>query len=173
MTYAVTQTENWAGKQGNRKRMLAAILTTLKWAIFGFLGLLLGQVLALDAKSQEAVWGLLWLIGVDITTGLVAALKVGSFRSRRMWWGILGKALTVVAVLSLHKAESIADFGEFHLEVIGAAAWGLTELTSILENLAIIGVAVPADLIANLKQFSADSFGAVTRWMGKKADPNR
>lgn len=92
---------------------------------------------------------LLFLMGVDIVTGVIASARLRRIASSVAWAGITRKAATATAVLFVMaiepfiKAQLGKDLGVSWLIVMGFVG---VEALSIIENLSRAGVALPSSL---------------------------
>ena len=115
---------------------------------------------------KETSWliiALVVFIFLDVVTGLLKAWKNGDISSAKSREGVIHKASEILALLVgfaadifLPQALSQMTGTEIHFEVFGAAIACyiiLTEILSILENLAETGVALPDFIVRRLKSY--------------------
>lgn len=103
---------------------------------------LLGNVKFLDL--------LLILIIIDILTGVVKAWKMGKLRSRNAWFGYVRKVMTFLVIIVANIMDQV--IGLNGVLTFGTVLFYISqEVLSITENLAQIGVKVPAAIIDRLQ----------------------
>lgn len=98
---------------------------------------------------------LLLFMAADVATGLLLALRERNLNSSMWGKGILKKAGAIFMVLMAHPIESFATVSlgldiELGLERAVAIAYTFTEIISIVENLAGVGVPIPAGIVGVL-----------------------
>ncbi|KLV25038.1 phage holin family protein [Bacillus altitudinis] len=99
---------------------------------------------------------LLLLSIIDILTGIIKAWKVGKLRSRTAWFGYVRKMLSFVVVIVANIIDQIMGLNgvlTFGTVIFYIANEGL----SIMENLAQIGVKIPASITDRLHVIENDS----------------
>ncbi len=99
---------------------------------------------------------LLLLSIIDILTGIIKAWKVGKLRSRTAWFGYVRKMLSFVVVIVANIIDQIMGLNgvlTFGTVLFYIANEGL----SITENLAQIGVKIPASITDRLHVIENDS----------------
>lgn len=115
------------------EKMLAAAVGALTGAMSFFFGL--------DTKPL-VIW-LAIFVGADLVTGMAAALVNHDFESRIAAHGLLKKGLMFVVVGFAHGLDVQFAYTLDYLAVfqgIVIAAYGFTELVSIIENLDCMGL---------------------------------
>lgn len=98
------------------------------------------------------------LMGLDILTGILKAIKNKRLRSRTAWFGYARKIGVFGAIIA-------ANIVDIVLDLKGAVAYGTVlfyianEGLSVLENLAQIGVKVPKVILDKLHVIQSDDKG--------------
>lgn len=108
---------------------------------------LFGQVKFLDL--------LLLLMVIDIITGIFKAIKNQNLWSRKSLFGYARKILIFLVIITANVIDQILNLGGL-LTVVTVSFYLYNEGLSILENLAEIGVPVPAGLADKLKVMGED-----------------
>lgn len=99
---------------------------------------------------------LLLLSVIDVLTGIIKAWKIGKLRSRTAWFGYVRKMLSFVVVIVANIIDQIMGLNgvlTFGTVLFYIANEGL----SIVENLARIGVKIPASITDRLHVIESDS----------------
>lgn len=99
---------------------------------------------------------LLLLSVIDVLTGIIKAWKIGKLRSRTAWFGYVRKMLSFVVVIVANIIDQIMGLNgvlTFGTVLFYIANEGL----SIVENLAQIGVKIPASITDRLHVIESDS----------------
>lgn len=86
---------------------------------------------------------------IDYGTGIAAAFVRKEISSEAGVRGLVKKMLTLIVLLAAHIGEQAAGI-EFHIEQIGAMAYLVNELVSIVENCSKAGVPIPSQLVEAL-----------------------
>ncbi|MCU1328328.1 MAG: putative prophage LambdaBa02, holin [Bryobacterales bacterium] len=92
---------------------------------------------------------LLVLMAMDYVSGLMIASLDGKLCARIGWRGLVKKVATLTLLLALHVAEAQAGFSA-GLESICGIGFVVNELISLVQNFAVLGVPIPAPLMAAL-----------------------
>ena len=92
---------------------------------------------------------LVFFMAVDYITGVGAAIVRREISSHIAWRGLVRKTLILVLLLAIRLGERAAGLG-FNIEQVGSMGYLVTEVISIVENLAQAGVPIPANVVAAL-----------------------
>lgn len=98
---------------------------------------------------------LIVLMVIDIITGIFKAIKNHNLWSRKSLFGYARKILIFLVIITANVIDQILNLGGV-LTVITVSFYLYNEGLSILENLAEIGVPVPAGLTEKLKVMGED-----------------
>ena len=107
--------------------------------------------LAFPAQARNAISTLCVFMVIDVLTGLWASGLHGQLDSGIGRRGVNKKLATIIFLLVVHSIERSGGI-DLNLETVGALAYTVNESISIVENFAIIGVPIPAPLVAALFQ---------------------
>lgn len=97
----------------------------------------------------SAVQLLIVLMGFDFMTGLISGFVRQKLSSDVGFRGIAKKLLALILLLLLHILEQ-AMGTPFQIEKIGALAFAINEIISIVENCAAAGVPIPVQVVEAL-----------------------
>lgn len=99
---------------------------------------------------------LLLLSVIDVLTGIIKAWKIGKLRSRTAWLGYVRKMLSFVVVIVANIIDQIMTLNG--VLTLGTVLFYIAnEGLSIVENLAQIGVEIPASITDRLHVIESDS----------------
>jgi toxin secretion/phage lysis holin len=93
---------------------------------------------------------LLWLMALDIITGIIKAINQGNLWSRKSLFGYARKILVLIVIITANIIDQVLNLGgtlTFATVLFYIANEGL----SIFENMAELGVLVPTNLAEKLK----------------------
>lgn len=126
--------------------MLAKFWTWVAWAF--------AMTVAWFGGLHQAFWALLILQGLDVTTGVMVAMRTKTFRSaigkagiqkRIAAWVLIGAIATMQHYVGiLPPPPEAGDMGIAEWAAVGMA---FMEFTSIVENAGRLGVALPSWLL--------------------------
>lgn len=85
-------------------------------------------------------------MAIDYVTGMIAAFHYKRWSSSAGWWGLAKKGFVVLLLLTVRYAEQATN-SQLGLDHIGAIGYIINELISIVENFAMLGVPIPAQLV--------------------------
>jgi toxin secretion/phage lysis holin len=124
----------------------------MEWqGVKAFLGVVGAAIAGLWGGLEMAVQVLVILMGVDILTGMLAALREGKLSSRSGWIGVtVRKATTLLIVSAATCAEPM--LGGIDAGTYVAGFYCACEGLSVLENAGRSGVPVPKFLREGLTQ---------------------
>lgn len=100
---------------------------------------------------------LLFFIVLDYITGLMKAFKNKELSSSIGWNGLMKKIGTLIAVIVAHQMDKIDPTGSQLFRNAVVTFFIANEGVSLVENLAIIGVPVPAILKRALKAWKEET----------------
>lgn len=141
-----------------------------------WLTILCSYIVSVWTKTPYLVQILLLLMGLDILSGLIAAIGSKSLRSTIMYIGLIKKAAIFPLLALLHIIEAPLNL-PFHFESIAATAFIVYEAMSIVENAAFAGVPIPSVIVdalvkAKVRTTSPDDirreFSETTRFSSQK-----
>jgi toxin secretion/phage lysis holin len=124
----------------------------MEWqGVKAFLGVVGAAIAGLWGGLEMAVQVLVILMGVDILTGMLAALREGKLSSRSGWVGVtVRKATTLLIVSAATCAEPM--LGGIDAGTYVAGFYCATEFLSLIENAGRSGVPVPKFLREGMTQ---------------------
>jgi len=96
-----------------------------------------------------AMRALVFFMLADYVTGVGAAIVRHELSSDVAWRGLIRKTMVLALLLLIRLAENAAGLS-LNIEQAGAIGYLITEVISIVENLARAGVPVPASAVAAL-----------------------
>ena len=111
-----------------------------------FIASLPGAIYGWLVSLPHVIHALLILMALDVVSGLIAAAKNGEIRSDKSFLGTARKAMQLILVMS---SGALAWGMGLPTEVSSAVAGAfcVTEMISIVENAAKIGVPIPKPII--------------------------
>lgn len=116
----------------------------VKWSMI-FLAAIAGAWL----KIPHAVQILILMMGLDILSGIIAAIATRTLNSSMMVRGLFKKLAVFPLLAMLHIVEKPLTL-PFEFETLAAIAFIVYEAMSITENAALAGLPVPAVIVAAL-----------------------
>ncbi|MEY9978007.1 holin family protein [Lysinibacillus sp. RC79] len=99
---------------------------------------------------------LLLLMGLDILTGIVKAIKNGNLWSRKSLFGYARKLLVLIVVITANIIDQVLSLNGT-LTFATVLFYIANEALSIVENMAQLGVLVPQQLAEKLKVIETQS----------------
>lgn len=125
-------------------------VSTIKLTVMSAVGTAGGAIAKAFGGWGEDIKTLLIFMAVDFFLGLlIAALwkksnksDTGALNSNSAWKGLVKKGVTLLIVLVAHRLDILLGFNYLRTAVI--IAFCANELISIIENLGIMGVPMPA-----------------------------
>ena len=106
-------------------------------------------VVALWHRFPLAIQTLLTLMALDITSGILASIRMKTVNSNIMLRGLVTKLAVFPLLALLHVVEQPLSL-PFDLELIGAMGFIVYESMSIIENCANAGVPIPFVIVSAL-----------------------
>lgn len=117
----------------------------------------MSALIAFWLSLHESFQALIVLIIVDVMTGIYLAWRMRAISSNRMLRGGLRKSMMIVVVALVALLEyAVRDFAflaQLPLAEFVATYFCLSELLSVLENLALLGAPVPMWLTRRLRVY--------------------
>lgn len=98
------------------------------------------------AGLHPLIQTLVWLMALDIVTGILAAFVAKKLSSDATFRGMAKKAMVLCIVAGAHFASGATGV-DLHLGPIVAAFYCLNELVSLVENGAAVGIPIPKALV--------------------------
>lgn len=126
--------------------------TAAKWAAGGVLGAVSGFLTTMPITF----WGLIILMVGDYLTGVGAAFCTRTLDSNIGAKGLVKKAMVCGAVFFLWWAADVAGLSYIPAAEAVAAAFGLNEAVSMIENLRRAGIQLPPILKDALAKLGGD-----------------
>lgn len=113
---------------------------------FGALTFLFGET------NHDALIALTALISIDLVTALIAKYKIGEeIESRKVLKSVTKLVIYGLFVSAAHLTERIVPGATF-MDEVAISFLAVTELVSVMENIAKMGYSMPQKLLNNLKQ---------------------
>jgi len=103
---------------------------------------------------------LIWLIGLDIASGLLIAGKKGETSSDASWQGMRKKAMMLIMVGAAHTFNAGHSLG-FDAGAAVAGFFCTTEFISIAENAGRLGLPLPRILISAIAKLRGELGGDI------------
>lgn len=121
-------------------------------------------VAGLVAKIPEAVFGLVFLMALDIVSGVVAGGRRGELSSKVSTAGLRRKLNIILLVLAVAVLEHFAGLQlPFSLVTVVSLFYCANEMLSIIENAAEAGLPIPAVLRRVLAKLNEEVDAAEAR----------
>lgn len=120
------------------------LLWLVKWVV--------AFVVAQWARLPQAIVLLLFMMGLDMVTGLLKGFVTARVSSAACAKGLAKKVMVLIVLLVLNL---LGEHAGITIELGGTVAWAyvVREVMSILENVNDSGVWVPPQLMATLRRF--------------------
>jgi toxin secretion/phage lysis holin len=103
------------------------------------------------------LYSLLLAIVIDYVLGVIKAVVTKQYDSHIGWKGLAKKITTLCVIAIASMLDQILNLGEPWIRTAALYAYIWTEITSILENVSIIGVPIPPFITDVLAQYSKKS----------------